>query len=323
MNQVSWSRILQRAGDEQSGENGADIIDLQDRLGRRRGPGQGALNRSGHPGDLELELRHALDRASHRGAAPQRTPRPAGEIAVSNAMPVPRHLAMTHAPRRPRIQAPQSPSGTKGAGVRNVIAISLSCAVVAFAYYQISAEWPKAGDAASSQDLEVIASQDRDAVSHTGATNGGAPTGGQSSASTAPSTIRLDLRPSFAPDGNDANALADRGAEAKYAARPAERAAAAPPVPGGDASALSGSDEQAMLRRGRELIEKGHVSGARMIFEHLAGRSSALGAFALGQTYDARYLASIPAANGADADQALAAKWYQRAAELSDIPGAR
>ncbi|NJM35350.1 MAG: hypothetical protein HC850_12310 [Rhodomicrobium sp.] len=74
-----------------------------------------------------------------------------------------------------------------------------------------------------------------------------------------------------------------------------------------------------MLRRGRELIEKGHISGARMIFEHLAEEKSALGAFALGQTYDARYLAGIPAAKGADADEALAAKWYQRAAELSNI----
>ena len=78
---------------------------------------------------------------------------------------------------------------------------------------------------------------------------------------------------------------------------------------------ISAAEEQAMLRRARELVERGHISGARLIFEHLASQASALGAFALAQTYDAKFLDSV-GAKGSQADQKLAAKWYRRAAEL-------
>ena len=70
-----------------------------------------------------------------------------------------------------------------------------------------------------------------------------------------------------------------------------------------------------MLRRARELMERGHVSGARLIFEHLATRQSALGAFALAQTYDEKFLKTLRV-KGSEPDQKLAAKWYRRAAEL-------
>ena len=82
-----------------------------------------------------------------------------------------------------------------------------------------------------------------------------------------------------------------------------------------DSNAVSGADEQAMLRRARELMERGHVSGARLIFEHLALQQSALGAFALAQTYDEKFLKTY-LVKGMEADPKLAAKWYRRAAEL-------
>jgi hypothetical protein len=81
-------------------------------------------------------------------------------------------------------------------------------------------------------------------------------------------------------------------------------------------SAISGSEEQAMLRRARELMERGHITGARLIFEHLALQQSALGAFALAQTYDEKFLSTF-FVKGLQPDQKLAGKWYRRAAELA------
>jgi TPR repeat protein len=62
-------------------------------------------------------------------------------------------------------------------------------------------------------------------------------------------------------------------------------------------------------------MERGHISGARLIFEHLALRQSALGAFALAQTYDEKFLKGF-FVKGLEPDPTLAAKWYRRAAEL-------
>ncbi|NJM35349.1 MAG: hypothetical protein HC850_12305 [Rhodomicrobium sp.] len=162
MNQVSWSRILQRAGDEHSSENGADIIDIQDRIGGRRGSGmgRGGANPQSQPGDLEMELRGALNRAAYRQPAPQyAVPRPAGERAASNAMPVPRHLNPRSAPRQPQVRAAPRHSEPNPTGIRNFIAISFSVAVVAFAFHQLGGELPNMGDAGSSQDQERSSGQ--------------------------------------------------------------------------------------------------------------------------------------------------------------------
>ena len=145
---------------------------------------------------------------------------------------------------------------------------------------------------------------------------------------------RVDLHPSLADEtGSSSNADAANGdrqalyaemeqAVKSYLAR--ENGAKAAPAQTAErvaaSTAAQSGSEEAMLRRGRELMERGHVSGARLIFEHLAEQNSALGAFALAQTYDARYLTKN-GLSGASPDDKLAAQWYQRAVELGSSGG--
>ena len=62
-------------------------------------------------------------------------------------------------------------------------------------------------------------------------------------------------------------------------------------------------------------MKRGDITGARLLFEHLAYRGSALGAFALAQSYDERYLNQLTI-RGLSADQKQADFWYRRASEL-------
>ena len=84
-----------------------------------------------------------------------------------------------------------------------------------------------------------------------------------------------------------------------------------------------------LLRRGREgAVEEAQarmwdlalaledVSGARLIFEFLADRGSAAGAYHLAQTYDPQIVAVSPLGSGPRPDAELARNWYLKAAEL-------
>ncbi len=86
--------------------------------------------------------------------------------------------------------------------------------------------------------------------------------------------------------------------------------ASAPVVP-----ALSPGEEDALLKRGNALLKNGDVSAARLNFETLAARGSAIGAFALAQSYDPEFLKTLPIA-GLRPDVAKAREWYRKAAEL-------
>jgi hypothetical protein len=106
-------------------------------------------------------------------------------------------------------------------------------------------------------------------------------------------------------------------AEEPVAAAPApsKRLSAVATTPAPAMPALTGPEEESLLQRASGLMKRGDVTGARLLFEHLAYRGSALGAFALAQSYDSRYLSKIYV-RGLAADQKQADFWYRRAAEL-------
>jgi hypothetical protein len=319
MNQASWRRILQRAGDEAPSE-GAAIINMQDHVpGGRRGRAPQELEPDAD--DLDYQLSRALDRAArrHRTAGKPNQP-PIAPLTARNP-----YVSMQPVP------VPLPPHGAKkpGSGVRNVVAISLSVAVVGLAFHQISSQWSESRNSgAKTEEASIVADTPRPAAPNIAASVS-SPPAEQAPKGVKASGNRVDLRPSLADatanSGNADAANSDR--QALYAemeqavksylerengtkaapAQTAERVAAS-------TAAQSGSEE-AMLRRGRELMDRGHVSGARLIFEHLAEQNSALGAFALAQTYDARYLTKN-GLTGASPDDKLAAHWYQRAVEL-------
>lgn len=83
-------------------------------------------------------------------------------------------------------------------------------------------------------------------------------------------------------------------------------------------------DEQAasLMQRGRDLLQTGNVSDARLAFQVLADRGNADAALALATTFDQGSVAIRNAADAA-ADDAKARAWYQRAMELGSSEAQR
>ncbi len=91
-------------------------------------------------------------------------------------------------------------------------------------------------------------------------------------------------------------------------------------APAKAAPAVSAEVEKAMFTKSRRLLETGDVAGARLVFEFLARKGSARGAFALAQTYDTEFLESLSVRGGVRPDMAKAMKWYREAARLGSEP---
>jgi len=81
-------------------------------------------------------------------------------------------------------------------------------------------------------------------------------------------------------------------------------------------------EEDAALSRAQELIKRGDISSARLLYEDLALSGSALGALALARTYDPDFLRSV-GAFGMRPDLDLARKWYSKASELGNGEASR
>ncbi len=327
MNQVPWRRILERADGGVPSEGGAAIINLHDRA-----PGRQRSRRPVRPEhhaeralDLENELGHALKQAERErreraaaGTPPQWEPIYSNNEIGRGPLPPQRSLVTRRQARK---------SGSRG---RNLLAIALSLAIIGFAFHQIGDQWPAdPRDRASTRDNPAP-------ERHTAAGAGGdwiAQPDRSAGGSTQFERKRIDLRPSLATEGGSAPAAqapktpseATLDADIQEAARLLSRAerertevreTKTSARTGAEQVNVSTSTEQMILRRGHRLMAQGHITGARLIFESLAEQKSALGAFALAQTYDPNFLKSrsIP---GAKPDKALAAKWYQYAAQLT------
>lgn len=81
-------------------------------------------------------------------------------------------------------------------------------------------------------------------------------------------------------------------------------------------------EEDAALSRAQELIKRGDISSARLLYEDLALSGSALGALALARTYDPDFLRSV-GAFGMRPDLDMARKWYGKASELGNGEASR
>lgn len=328
MNKVSWKRILQRAGHESPGE-GATAMHMQGGAAMQRNTyGVPPVDEAG-AGILENELKRALNRASRRESGQSMNAPPAWEpIFQAQELTTPSVPQANKGRTKTPPAAP--PRKQSGSGARNMLAISLSAAVVGIAFQQISVQWSEsrsAGQGIAANEPEISSA----------AMLYAAPSARDASQDDARS---LDLRPSLTQDAPSLNAArgserddfmkeveqaaslldAERAEQARKRGAPVTPVSAPLPKASADMDAgISGSEEQSMLRRARELMDRGHITGARLIFEHLAQKRSALGAFALAQTYDEKFLTSI-SAKGLKPDQKLAAQWYRRAAELVAEP---
>jgi len=71
----------------------------------------------------------------------------------------------------------------------------------------------------------------------------------------------------------------------------------------------------ALMKLGQDFLKTGDITGARIVFRHLADAGSADGALAAASTYDPRYLAEHGVV-GVRGDEAKARALYQRAVQL-------
>lgn len=101
-----------------------------------------------------------------------------------------------------------------------------------------------------------------------------------------------------------------------------DRANAAAPSDSTTSSAEPLNNEQAalLLQRGRDLLQAGNVTDARLAFEVLADRGDAEAALALATTFDQR---AVHNAAGVVPDDARARAWYRRAMELGSSEAKR
>lgn len=94
---------------------------------------------------------------------------------------------------------------------------------------------------------------------------------------------------------------------------PAAEDAHAPPPP--VSATLTEDEEQRLLVRSRDLIQRRDMAAARLVLEYAARRGSRRAMLALARTYDPEYLSD---AYGVRPDASQAAAWYERAARVAD-----
>jgi hypothetical protein len=322
MNQVPWRRILERAGDEAPGDRGASVINLRDHASDRQ---QARREAPAEDSDLESELKRALDRANRKEreqSAVSPMPRGDQQSGRLRAPPLQRSAPMLRpdmAMHQQPLVLPPAAQKKSGSGARNLLAISLSAAVIGFAFYQLGNQWsefnggqqvdvsPPAFEQSATIPMPAPSPKSIDRIE-----------GGERSRAEFEGN-RLDLRPSFATEASPQPTRANREQLAALSEdiEQAAKLMAREEAKSARASGQSGEGtEQTMLRRGHDMVQQGRVESARLVFEHLAQQKSALGAFALAQTYDARFLQER-GIRDVSPDPALAAQWYQKAAELT------
>ena len=93
--------------------------------------------------------------------------------------------------------------------------------------------------------------------------------------------------------------------------------AIAPPARANDRQPLRPDSEEiaTLIKRGKDLLDNGDLSAARLLLRRAADAGSAEGALMLGSTFDPVALQRLGAI-GARPDLVKARQWYQRAAEL-------
>jgi hypothetical protein len=304
-------------------------------------------------GELESELRRALQRAQRASNSDSEEPAWDPIFVAQELRHTPPAVPVAS---YPDIQAKRRTSS----GTRNLIAASLSVAVVGFAVHQLTEQFggggggggDNSGGQQQSQNASLsVPGKDQGRIGPTGyaiqplAHPGNPADLGPVYKETPPlladekpareEEIAADAAAAFKRDMEEAVKLfenknppapavaaAPPAAVAPAARAPAPAAAApTPPVtvaataPANVMPQITGAEEEKLLQRASGLMKRGDITGARLLFEHLAYRGSALGAFALAQSYDPRYLEKLYI-RGLAADQKQADYWYRRAAEL-------
>jgi hypothetical protein len=393
MTKVSWKRILQRAGNDlpSHGRQNVERPHLQSVPARQPRRGRAAAEPSSAvPGELESELRRALQRAQGGNPEPQET----GWDPIFMEQEL-RHQAVAPVPAG----VYSHPAVKRRSATRSLLAVSLSAVVVGFVVQQIGEQWRDShggggggggnggggGQHRAAEPASIAAplrGKDQTKLVQTGYAI--QPLANPSPADLDPTLDNRQVRDesrslfpqerhtvdpatTFQRDMEEARKLFDNNQERATpakAAPPAVTVRAAPPAPkaetpaeaadwtpspaqiaaatppraeqkpqpearskarsSGEKPSPASPEETKLLDRANDLMQRGDITGARLLYEHLARRGSALGAFALAQSYDPKFLQKLYV-RGLSPDAKQADYWYQRAAELNGgaAPGKR
>jgi len=135
-----------------------------------------------------------------------------------------------------------------------------------------------------------------------------------------PQTRRMvvDIRPAAARTADAAQAAMPAAALSRSASPVVDQSSItgkAGPKPAPVVRRINEAEESALLRRAQELMERGNIAAARLLYEDLALRGSARGAYAMGRSFDPDVLKTI-VVMGLTPDVEQAKHWYRRAVEL-------
>ena len=92
--------------------------------------------------------------------------------------------------------------------------------------------------------------------------------------------------------------------------------------PSGSTSATRQVGRDALVLRGEEMLERGDVSGARLLFQRAAESGDARAAIGLARTYDSKVLRTLRV-YGVRPDPDQAAHWYARSKALENMASVR
>ena len=95
-----------------------------------------------------------------------------------------------------------------------------------------------------------------------------------------------------------------------------------PSAPSQPEISLSPAEIERLLARGHEMLERGDIASARLLFRRVVAAGDRRGAKGMGMTYDPRVFARLPVA-GVTPDPEQAEIWYRKAQEESTFPTAR
>lgn len=325
MTKVSWRRILQRAGNDLAVENAPLPLRHPNSLSLAM---QRAARFSSAP-----DIRAAERETELRGPLHEKLEHPAFDAQPAEwDAPIP--VPLRRAPQAVLPVAMQAaPTPRRSSAVRSLFAIFLSSAIIAIAVQQIGYQWrsSNAGGGGSGEQPMQAATQpvavalkpkEPSKLVPTGymvqpPVNAGAVTGFDTNLETP--AAKADGKPpardagatevaAFRQDVEDASKLFESSPPPPLPPRPAAPARRQAP--------LQSAQEKMLFNRATEMMQRGDVTGARLLFEHLANRDSAIAAFALAQSFDADYLKKINA-RGLNPDRQQADYWYRRASELA------
>jgi uncharacterized protein YjbI with pentapeptide repeats len=255
-----------------------------------------------------LEAEKALTRAETKSAAPK--PEPAAE----------KHPGEAFNDSQPGLNDGQpGPGGGPALAAENQVIPAASAAPVS--------EAPAAGAAEDIPPASVPLPAGSTAPNPSGPLTATPASSDRASQDITPAQLAFALENASAP-ANEAGRAPDAASLQTPPRHEPEASPAAPadeetPFTAQPQGPLTLAEEDALLRKGAELMKDRRVSAARLCFASLAARGSARAAFAMGQTYDPAFLESLGIAGGVEPDAAIAKQWYDKAAKLGARSGER